>query len=310
MRAANNETQRSIVKTLSYSDIFGYPLTKEEVHRFYIGRKKTSKKDIWENILILIKVGVVVNDCERYYLSGRKGLSEARDKKKIYSRNKMPIAIKAANILSLIPSVQLVGLSGSLSMENCNEADDIDFFIITSQNSLWITRIIIYSLLLLLKMNRRKNDNFAMNKICVNMYVSEEELEINRENLFTAHEITQLKVLVNKNKIYERFLYANKWISRFLPNSTISKQKNSSKKNTHKKLQLINKFLYWSQYLYMRRSITKERISLAKAEFHPKDKTEHVLSLYRLKSRTALKFYNFIVKPNQDSSMPINTPGY
>ena len=68
----------------------------------------------------------------------------------------MPKAIKRAKFISKFPYIENVSISGALSKNYYNNDGDIDFFLITQPNRLWIARtlLIIYKKMFLL--NSRK----------------------------------------------------------------------------------------------------------------------------------------------------------
>ena len=41
------------------------------------------------------------------------------------------------------------------------------------------------------------------------------------QDIYTAHEIVQLKPLVDKQETYKRFLWQNRWLQEFLPQAVI-----------------------------------------------------------------------------------------
>ncbi|MEK6847477.1 MAG: hypothetical protein AABY16_04905, partial [Nanoarchaeota archaeon] len=161
----------------------------------------------------------------RHFLIGRKKIVFERLKREKISMNKLEIAKKAAKILSFIPTVKLIGVSGSLSLKNAQIIDDIDFFIITTHNSLWITRLFVNVLLILTGHKRTIKDLHGMNLVCPNLFLSEDNLLLSswRRNLFSAREITQLYLLIDRDSMYKKFLSANFWVKNYLANIKIPK---------------------------------------------------------------------------------------
>jgi hypothetical protein len=105
------------------------------------------------------------------------------------------------------------------------------------------------------------------------------------QDLYGAHEIAQLRSLVNKQHVYEAFLKANRWISRWLPHALIVQNSFSLHKTTRgifKPVELINRQL---QLMYMRRRKTAEKIHRYMLRFHPRDAREWVIKAYQEKLR-------------------------
>jgi len=141
-----------------------------------------------------------------------------------FSAKKLMIAKKAARLLSHIPTIQLICVTGSLAMENCDESDDIDLMIVTSANSLWLTRLVVVFLLSIFFKRRKppRNPSVAFgeggpnhpNALCLNLWLDTTALQIPKSlrSLRVAHELAQMKPILNKNQTYEKMLSANSWL--------------------------------------------------------------------------------------------------
>src|SRR3989344_7710141 len=161
-------------------------------------------------------------------------------------------------LLSLVPPVKLVGLSGSVAMLNADEDNDIDLFIITAKNRLWTGRFIILILAQLLGLRRRREDNTGKdehvaggnpltdsgvqykNKVCLNLFFDEKNLKIPKfkQTEYVAHEVLQMKPLIQKDDIYLRFIDPNKWVFDIFPNSKIKFQSSNIESNRKRKVQI------------------------------------------------------------------------
>ncbi len=258
----------AILKTLVYSDIFDYPLRLDEIEKYLIGTRAGE---------ILIDRKLIGGKEGFYFLKGREEIVELRKKRAEWSRKKLEIAERTAEKLKIIPLIKMIGITGALSMENCQEEDDIDLLIIARANCLWLTRLLILLASPLLGIKRRKPADISVkDKICFNLFLEENHLEIKPENLFLAHEVCQVKPVFDRNNTYEKFLNENRWVNKYLPNAAgISKVKYQKSKP---KLKTKNLFLYffnliafYLQYLYMKPKMTVERVNLYQAFFHPQN---------------------------------------
>src|SRR3989344_5162093 len=125
----------AILKSLAYSDIFDFPLTKEELWKFLISDKLIQKRLFEESLGKLI--GKQVSNKNGYlFLSNREKIADRRKANVQEVEKKLQIAKKAASYLSYIPSILFIGLSGGLAMSDAEPSDDIDFFIITKKQKL------------------------------------------------------------------------------------------------------------------------------------------------------------------------------
>lgn len=199
------------LKPLLYFSLFQYPLTEAEIFAFSEG---TSKEKVKAELDDLVRDQIIFF-IDGFYLCDN---NPANIKRRI-SGNKMAenIHIKANKVskfISKFPYIEGVGISGSLSKGYYDDEGDIDFFIITSPNRLWIARtlLILYKKLFLL--NSKKY-------FCVNYFISSNSLEIDEKNRFTATELVTLMPMYG-NGSFRDFYKQNTWVHRFLPNKTIS----------------------------------------------------------------------------------------
>jgi len=211
------ELKKAVLSTLAYADIFDYPLKKEEIWRFLLSDIRYQILDVSKGLKELPEVSQKNNF---YFLKEREHLVLLRKKRERWSRKKLKIAKQVARCLKLIPTIKMVAVTGALAMENSNENDDIDLLIITSKSRLWLTRFLTVILLELVANRRHPADKEVKDKICLNMFLDEGHLEVPKkeQDLFSSHEVCQLKVLWDKNGIYQKFLKANLWSKKFLPN--------------------------------------------------------------------------------------------
>jgi len=120
-------------------------------------------------------------------------------------------AEKAAAIIAAFPFVKAVGVSGSLSKYFADEQSDIDFFVITQANRLWIARTFLHIFKKLTFIVHRQN------YFCMNYFIDDEEPAILEKNIYTAMEVATVLPL-RDNGIFDQFFKANNWVSVFFPN--------------------------------------------------------------------------------------------
>ena len=148
--------EKAILKTLVYGDLFDFPMKAWEIHKWLVN-KKGGLREVERSLNKLRQKAKVKSQKEYYFLADRKGLVNQRIKKEEVSKWYLKQAYFVAALFRIIPWVKLVGVSGSVAMENAKKVDDIDFFIITQKNRLWISRILLL-LILELSDKRRKRE--------------------------------------------------------------------------------------------------------------------------------------------------------
>lgn len=211
-----NKIQTAILRTLAYADVFAYPLTLEELHRFLISQRTGS-----QSLKKILKTSKGVSLKGNYlFLKNKEKNICLRGKRKKWSRGKWLLARKVASWLRLIPWIKMVAVTGNLAMDNAEQNDDIDLLIITAKKRLWLTRLLTNFSVEIIASRRRPGDKEVKDKICLNMFLDENHLKlpIREQNLFTAHEICQLKPIWARNQLYQKFIQENLWCQKFLPN--------------------------------------------------------------------------------------------
>ncbi len=284
--------KKNILKTLIYADIFDYPLTAEELRKkLIVGVSQCDRTgqtpgfvptELGTTLEDLVWRGRIEKQEKYYFLPGRKKIVELRRKREKYCRQKLEIAEKTAAIIKRLPLVKFVGVTGSVAAGNAQKEDDIDLLIITSPGWLWTARLLVTIIIGISGRRRWPNDKKTEDKICLNLFVDSSCLDIFDHNLFIAHEIIQLKSLVNKNEIYQRFLLANQWIKKYLPNAkkfNISNLENFNYNSGSRTI--VEKLFYKIQLWWMKKRKTTEITKPGLIAFHPNDKNQEVMVKYK-----------------------------
>lgn len=278
----------AILATLAYHDIFEYPLTLKEFHRYLIG-KRAIFASVERNLFKLKANGQIGANQGYYFLKGRTKIVSIRKRRERYSRAKLKRAVFFASILKTIPTLKMVGISGALAMQNSHQGDDIDLVLLSSPNTLWTTRFLANTLLWPFK--RDTQGKKIADRACLNFFMDESSLKIKDHNLYFAHEICQMKPLWDRDLVYEKFIKANSWAKRYLPNwqptyakrlTTNAKRKKKSSALVFKRSALvIENFLKSFQLWYMRSKITTEKTGKGQLFFHPVDTKKWIMEEFR-----------------------------
>lgn len=297
----NSSLKTAIIKTLAYSGLFNFPLTKTELwQRLIIKASHPPQKSAFNSALErLLKKGLIEKDKAWFFLKGRREICRLRQRNRKISQKKKSRLKKTIGWLKRIPTIKMAALTGALAMDNAAEDDDLDLLIITSPNRLWSTRILLISLTEFLGMRRRPKQKKTKDKICLNMFLDTTALEItrNKRNLYTAYQVIQIKPIINLEFTYERFLLENHhWIKTYLPNNPIltlnigqlgSIRAKSPKMGLFDKLE---KWFYELQIRYMKPRLTRETITAHSAFFHPQDRAKKTLARFKELALNKLAF--------------------
>lgn len=269
--------QRAALKTLAYADIFDYPLTLEEVHRFLISPNLIDLKAIQNAIS---NFSGVEEKGGFFFLAGRENLVSIRGVREGASSAKMKKARRLASVIAFLPWVKFVGVTGSLAMRNSKEGDDIDLMIVTSPRRLWLCRLLV-TMFLLLTGNYRRITKIK-NRLCPNLYLTTDKLAVAEEerNLFTAHEVAQVVGLIDKEEVLAKFRFENRWVGEYLGNIKNKKLKiknREGREGVARVFDFLDNVAFRFQRWWMRKKMTREKVDANLAAFHPKDAAGWVL---------------------------------
>ena len=134
-------SKESILKVLVYFDIFRYPLTRKEIESFL--DKSYSQDELDYSFHDMVTSGRIFQHCEFFCLQNDISLVEIRRKGNIQATILVEKAKQIARLLYKFPYVRAIGLSGSVSKNFADENSDIDYFLITKANRLWIARTLL-----------------------------------------------------------------------------------------------------------------------------------------------------------------------
>ena len=200
-------TQRAILLTVLYSDLFDYPLGDDELRRYLTA--PTPGKGLFERELAELTDRHLVRVDGLICLAGREGIvAVRRQRQQIRDRLWAP-AHRYARWLRHVPFLRMVAVCGSHAAGNPRPDADVDFFLITESDRLWTVQVA--SMLL------RRIASLLSVRVCPNYFLTLESLEVSPHNLYHAREVAQTIPLWGGD-VHLQFLDANRWVGRFLPN--------------------------------------------------------------------------------------------
>lgn len=118
-----------------------------------------------------------------------------------------------AYLLRGVPFLRLVGLNGSLVTGTMNRESDIDFYIVTAADRLYLTRALV-TLVVHLTGWRRYGDKIR-GRICLNRFATVEALEITPHDDYHARVFSGLVPLWAVDETYSQYVAANRWMTDF-----------------------------------------------------------------------------------------------
>ncbi len=201
----------AILCTLAYADVFDYPLTPRQIHRYLV-----SIPTNYDQVLdALDHSDWATERLERHggyvTLLERKQIVGLRRRREEVAAEMWPRALLYGQKIAALPFVRGVALTGALAVDNVEAGDDFDFLIITAVDRLWLTRAMVIGFVV--RPASRRGD-----EVCPNYLLTDQSLRFEERNLYTAHELAHMAPLAGLD-IYRRLRATNQWTSRFLPNA-------------------------------------------------------------------------------------------
>ncbi|MGC9332656.1 MAG: hypothetical protein ACP5JJ_00790 [Anaerolineae bacterium] len=208
---AFEQLDAAIISTVAYADVFNYPLTAVQIHRYLVGLT-ASLAEVKAMLTGDGKVSCALSKQEKFYtLRGREDLVEMRQYRVNTAAKLWPRALRYGHAIAKLPFVRMVALTGALTMDNVKSDDDFDYLIVTEAERLWLTRALVIGLVV--KLAARQGE-----EVCPNYLLSKRALFFEEHNLYTAHELAQM-IPLSGLLIYQEMRRLNTWTDRFLPNA-------------------------------------------------------------------------------------------
>ncbi len=207
---------QAALKAILYFDIFDYPLSEEQLY-FFMGAKSTRAR-LREACFASCAAKRLQKVDGFYCLHGRSDLVQHRKNLEKRAGELWQVAVATAARIRHLPFIRGIYVSGDLSKGVAGMDSDIDFFLITAKDRVWIAKLFLAIY--------RRIPKFNPNKLlCFNYLISEAALELQEQNIYTAVEMAGLAPLYNL-KLFHRFLSANRWAMRYFPNYRLAPDPN------------------------------------------------------------------------------------
>jgi hypothetical protein len=207
--------EAAILRTVAYSDLFDYPLTAREIHRFLAGVQASLEavEETLENALLLGRQ--LETDGAYVTLPGRRAIVETRLRREKVSARLWRKGTRYGEAIASLPFVRMVAVTGTLAVNNAETGEDIDYLIVTVPGRVWLARLLV---LVLVHLGRL--DGLIL---CPNYVFGSDALAQFQPSFFAAHELAQMVPLYGLD-VYQELLRANAWARSYLPNAFVPVQ--------------------------------------------------------------------------------------
>ena len=202
------EEELAVLGAVVYASLFDYPLTPAQLETSLIGvAADIATIERWWRESDLLQAAIEHRD-GLYFPAGRSDLVRTRERREALSRKLLDRDRRILRLVSNMPFVRMVALSGSLAHLNAEGGADLDLFVITAPRRVWSVTVATLVIAKLLGWRKR---------VCMNYVVSERTLSIQPQDLFSANQIIHLRP-VSGHAVYEHFVKSNPFVRNIYPN--------------------------------------------------------------------------------------------
>jgi hypothetical protein len=196
----------AILQTVVYADMFHYPLRLGELREGLFDLDLTPDElRGWLDHSTALAATVVERE-GFVFLRGRDVLLAERREAEERTREAIERHTPALALVSRLPYVRVLALSGAVAFDNMRD-DDVDVFIVAARQRAWSVCLLVTLLTRLLKVRRT---------VCANYILDEESLALAERDFYTAHQLTHLRPLVGGDG-YKKFVESNPWAAAHFP---------------------------------------------------------------------------------------------
>ena len=221
----NNALELAILDTVSYFDIFDYPLTHFEIFTFLYSEQK--KEHSFSEVQNCLEKNDELNRKLHFKdgyvgMKGRESLTTERQRRYILSHAKFRKVRRFARLARHLPFVELIAACNNLSFFNAKKESDLDFFIIAKKGKVSVVRF--FAVLISIIFFKRPSSTHHEDAICLSFFVDSAhqrvtDLSLPKRDIYMQYWYATLQPLFLKHKkTYETMEEENNEVLSFYPN--------------------------------------------------------------------------------------------
>jgi hypothetical protein len=243
-----NSLKLQIVIHVCYRGIFRSPILKRNLLQFL---KVEEDNQAFKEAILELKSEGLIEEKNGYLVTvGNVDWIDIQTDKNFLTNKLIAKGENFLRFFSKIPFVMFIGISGSLAANNpvvdkngLNIGKvDMDLFVISSANTMWILFLFERLITNLYKLIFRESF------YCFNYVTDRTFLQIHNKNFYTATELYNMK-LIYDNNVYDDFIRTNSWYEKYYPEIEYVAN-NEGKKNVSSTLKFLSPLNYVCYILF------------------------------------------------------------
>ncbi len=220
------DLEKSIFKTCAFFDLFAYPPTVLEIHKWLLNDEGGLDRAIGlpeiynclnQSDWLKTRLTLTNGFC---HLAGREQIIATRLRRYLITHQKYRLAKKGLGLLARLPFIQGAYLCNNFGYNNLHSNSDIDLFIVVSPGRIFLARLL--ATIGIAFLGLRPSKQSQADKICLSFYASEKYLDfsglkISDPDLYFSYWLSNLLPVFNEGSAAKLFS-ANSWLKKILPN--------------------------------------------------------------------------------------------
>ena len=221
--------QQALCATIAYFSLFQFPLKKQELSQWLL-RYSLKEDDI---VQLLERISSIEEKNGYVFFKEENKFISIREKNNRKIEKSCKKAYRFVPLLRLVPFVRGVSLCNNLPFWITQEQSDIDLFIVTSRDHLFLARFLVTMLFHILGV--RRHGTKIKNRFCLSFYATEGNLDFSTialtpQDIYLAYWTLGLTPIFGE-KIYDRIVKENKsWLSEYFHKENIENNWNTKKR--------------------------------------------------------------------------------
>lgn len=182
--------EESALLSVAYFNLLEYAPTTFEVWRHLLRQEKTAFLSVVRVLERLKTEGKIFSQDGFWFLPDKNQLAFQRNRRKKISSGKIKRACRWSWLLKRIPFIKGIFVNGALALGTADRKSDWDILAITDKKRIWLARFCLAVGLEIFRKRRsgRNDSRSQQDRFCLNHFLSEDGLILEKQNQFIAHE--------------------------------------------------------------------------------------------------------------------------
>lgn len=217
------DLEKEIIKVIVYFDMFDYPLTLLEIRQYLAVPASIT---VIQNTLQNTNIQNIINNYQGFYfLTGRAAIITIRQERYNLTFGKIKKALRVSKIFRLLPWIKMISIANLIGSHNLRQHGDIDFFVVTTKDKLWLTRLFCVGWLKILGLRPTKDK--TQDTICLSFFTTDDNLNLqplmlqqeqNYPDRYFIYWLANIYPIYNQDQTYQALIKKNAWLNQALPN--------------------------------------------------------------------------------------------